>query len=110
MNHTALEILMKTRELIAEPEHWQQGMYASNRDGFGTAPSSPSAIKFCVVGAFSRATRGLETEAGREAKDILRKFLGWSSLIKYNDSHSHAEVLAALDGAIEQEKERNAKR
>ena len=107
MNDTALEILVMARELIAEPEHWQQGMFASNSTGFGTSASSPSAVKFCVVGAFSKVTGGFETDAGREAKDILRKFLGWSSLIEYNDHHSHAEVLAALDGAIKQEKERN---
>ena len=109
MNDTALEILATARELIAEPEHWQQGMYASNRDGFGTSASSPSAIKFCIMGALSRAAFSLdsEIEAVREAENILRGFLGVRSLVTYNDHHSHAEVLAALDGAIKQEKERN---
>ena len=110
MNDTALEILATARELIAEPEHWQQGMYASNRDGLGTAPTSPGAIKFCIIGAFSRVAWSLDTEADCEAKDVLRKFLGVRNLIEYNDRHSHAEVLAALDGAIEQEKEHNDSR
>jgi hypothetical protein len=90
---TALE---RTRALIATPEQWCQRDY-QNEIG-----------QFCLVGALCRVTgancyeiwhtdafRALETATGERMLTLS----GW------NDTHTHAEVLAAVDAAIQKAKE-----
>lgn len=90
-------LVQKARDLIADPKHWDQGNYAyRTKEGY----------VFCAVGALNRA-RSTERKP-REPDDwdglsTIARAMGFpdtESLIEFNDTHSHAEVLARFDRAI----------
>lgn len=99
------ENLIAARELISDPDRWCQVEYAKTIAGVVTGPLDPDAVCFCTIGALVRATRStvrdVEQDCGEGAiSKVLEKACG-SSVIRFNDTHSHAEVLAAFDRAIE---------
>jgi hypothetical protein len=114
-------ILIRARELIADPEHWTQHEHAQSNAGAPVSPFDPDAYCFCIDGALLRATaerRGeleeLQSTADLDAIDeiarvpeyalaysTLNNFLpGRVSPISFNDEHTHADVLALLDKAL----------
>jgi len=80
-------ILESARARISDERDWSQGEM-----------EDPSGAK-CVVQALFAAGGGL-TEC-----DLLATACGGSPM-KFNDSHSHAEVLGLLDSVIAEEKAR----
>jgi hypothetical protein len=49
------QILIRARELIADPEHWLQGDYAEDNLGIGVLPWDPDAYRRCLLGAVDAA-------------------------------------------------------
>lgn len=104
---TTLEILEKARELIATPEKWTQGALGRYEDGkiIGSARSVLLASTqgnvrcLCMLGACLVAEGNPIGVAlgSRELEDALEI----DAMDEFNDSHSHAEVLALFDNAIE---------
>lgn len=95
MKSTA-DILREARKLIERPEAWTQGVWARNAAGAEVEESSSDAVCWCSVGAIFRV-------APRQNYDVIRALAaltGGMSPIAFNDTHTHAEVLAALDKAI----------
>jgi hypothetical protein len=96
---TPSEILTAARELISVPERWTQGDYAKDKDGRSCLEDDEGAVCYCSVGAISKvrfssvALEFLAREAGGYIPD-------------FNDTHTHAEVIAAFDRAIAAAKER----
>lgn len=107
-SETATRILVKARELIAEPEHWVQGV---EREG----------DSFCSIGAIKEALRGAKYEDNSrfwvttvtdgwstlvDAKNLLRDSIyvqsGHRGISLYNDdlNRTHAEILHVFDDAI----------
>jgi len=97
---SAADVLVKARELIAEPARWTTGGFARDRRGDSTDWLSPTATCWCAAGAIaavdvvpgwrSEAVGALAHEAG-----VARGNVG-----VFNDSHSHAEVIALFDRTI----------
>ena len=83
-----LEILRNARKLIEKPEHWCHMFLARDRASFPVDPASPSACRWCLVGAIRRV--------GGPVPTILQLNL----LSIANDRMTHPEVLAWLDRAI----------
>ena len=89
------EILIAARELISVPDQWTQRIYARDKDGKSNWIHSSESVCFCSSGAIRRVSRFdyassmtfLVEEMGGEVTD-------------YNDTHTHAEVIAAFDRAI----------
>jgi hypothetical protein len=79
-------ILIAARERIEDPENWCQRDLTRGK-------------AMCAYAALSRAS-GTETEACRAAFDLLVKGMNAWSVSEWNDTHTHAEVLAAFDRAI----------
>lgn len=82
---------MKAYQLIEKPQDWTTGTYAKDKDGNECDPQGQHAICFCVMGAFKRCY-------GHEWGAPYDTFI---SSIKegaahFNDTHTHAEVLAKL--------------
>lgn len=106
------EVLQRARELIADENNWCQGVYALNRHGRIVNVEDRFAVRFCMNGALARAA-GLsinEVEKG-EIMRHLRPFLNGNNLHfahRFNDTHAHAEVLAAFDKAISSLHERES--
>jgi hypothetical protein len=92
---TALDVLKAARERISDPKRWCKGVYFD-----------PATNQCCMQGAVWHASepslaRGLASEA-------LRK-LAQTSLPAFNDTHTHAEVLALFDEAIAAEQAKETK-
>ena len=96
---TALQILIAGRAVIALPEHWTQGVLA--RDAFGnkTTEDSCRAVCFCSKGALNQVVQTDWTDAFDCAFDALSGAMK-GDMFRFNDQHTHAEVLAAWDRAI----------
>lgn len=95
-------ILKAARDLIAKPENWIQGAYARSEDGRDTMPYDVSSTCFCSVGALFKAgadsfkfSELLPFEI-RDAFGVMKE----NDLVKFNDTHTHAEVLSLFSKAI----------
>lgn len=92
---TTLDILIGARKLIEKPENWlNRAPTGSNRN--------------CAATAIWK-TRGSKRDpdlerAGYQAYDALADAMGVKIVADFNDTHTHAEVLAAFDKAIEAER------
>ena len=102
---TTLDILKKGRELIADPARWITRTYAQSRYGADCNVLSNAATCFCSVGALCRAA-GMSVSVLEGYDGIpkapyraLQKAMG-DMPAEFNDTHSHALVLAAWDRAI----------
>ena len=88
---TTREVLQKARGLIADPAAWGQG---EDRDD-GT---------LCLLQAIDAACGGSPGWGDRFSPALarLRRHAG-PVVSEFNDTHTHAEVLAVLDSAIKEE-------
>ena len=91
---TTKEILIAARAIIAEEKNWAQEAYAKDKDGMFTGVGSSNAVCFCSIGAIRKITM-----EPFDAMGVLGSYMG-GSIIAFNDTHTHKEVLAAWDEAI----------
>ena len=113
-NTVVLKILQDARALISKPERWTQGAFARTVDGISVHAWSNHATRFDAVGALMRS---IDYAIGKQnhillvnnAVNALRAvmFIGdvgckhpVEAMFAYNDTHSHAYVLALFDSAI----------
>lgn len=73
---TTREFALEVRRLIANG--WTQGRWAADLGGAEVVPSSPTACRFCLQGAYIRAAMDLTDDA---AEVISRPF--WRDLVVY---------------------------
>ena len=93
---TISEHLAAARDLIKDPSGWTQGFFARDKSGNEVSVRDPSAVCFCASGAISRIPSSASRD--RVFRCLEEQMNGY--IPKFNDSHSHAEVLAAFDRAI----------
>lgn len=93
------EVLVKARELIADPERWVQHMNASTADRRMVASTSCDACKWCANGAVMKVAGTCWNENYLPAMRTLDQ-IGGGDIVHFNDTHTHAEVIAAFDRAI----------
>jgi hypothetical protein len=94
---TPSEILRKAKALIDTPEKWTKGSNARSMGGFKVSAYDESACKFCSIGALSKANNG-----DKRYSDIYY-YLDAAMVTRvsaFNDTHTHAEVMAKWDEAI----------
>lgn len=103
MSKTA-NLLRVARAFIEDPAHWTQGSYARNAEEKPTAIMSPSACKFCSLGALNRAWHSdIEFRTYHEmgaAVALNMAIAGHGTVANYNDTRTHAEVLKMFDEGI----------
>lgn len=116
MELTPTVVLEHARFLITHPEHWTQGAYARDKNGLWVFSWAPEAHCLCSLGALRAAAGHLsdafvaDFEVYEEAALLQEaaKQLGYggpTDTAHFNDNHTHAEVLAMFDKAIELSKE-----
>lgn len=106
-------ILIRARDLIANEECWTQHEYALSAEGGPVKPNSPSAVKFCSLGALAHAGRvpmedfeeyisffGTNWGIARKALEDVAVALGYQSIVDLNDQADHATVISAFNIAI----------
>ncbi len=84
----ARQILVEARAKIADPSNWTTD-----------AQKLTSAGPYCMVSACANACRGVWDNFHIIAK-VLAGAVGTTNVPEWNDTHTHAEVLAAFDKAI----------
>lgn len=106
---TVRDTLVQVRELLSDPRRWIQGWDAKNAEGMGEFPDDAHAVCWCLDGALGKVTvtadgcfTGRNYDKARGVLgDILQARFGDRSVITFNDTHKHEEVLSLLDEAIE---------
>lgn len=96
-----LTLLKKARHLISKEENWTKFAFAKDANGVETASKGNDAICWCSIGAMRKFV-GLDfcTDALGELMLAMPEDCR-QSVGAFNDSHTHAEVLALFDKAIE---------
>lgn len=85
-------------ELLADEKRWTQGEFAKTASGQGCVPHNPNAVCFCLWGAMTRVYQS--RDAHDKAVEKLQAVIGRHQRIaQFNDTHTHAEVLAAVKEA-----------
>jgi hypothetical protein len=51
---TVVTILQEARDLIADQSRWARGALAQDKDGNSVEPWSPTAVRWCALGAAKR--------------------------------------------------------
>jgi hypothetical protein len=103
---TELEVLKGARELLSDRKRWTKHAYARDLQSTPTNAKNPTACKWCLAGAFSKIS---VYEDYIKACDIITRAISsetkgiyvFKGLTIFNDTHTHREVLAILDKAIE---------
>ena len=97
MSTTTAEVLKQARALISDEANWTRNSYARTASGEPIGPSDTAACKFCSIGALVKYS-DWETAHG-DMLDLLA-YVMQAEVAEFNDTHTHAEVLAAFDAAI----------
>lgn len=105
---TAVEVLRKAKELIADPARWCQGKSACDEHGVVRSLKDQEAVAFCAEGALGRISDDpwryrlvpLMCQAARE--------LYCYDHIYVNDQLGHGAVMKVFDRAIELAEEADA--
>jgi hypothetical protein len=96
---TPLKTLKAARQLISDPAKWTQGEVARDKSGKGLDHAlSGGAVCWCSLGAIRKVVENYDDFD--EAYDILRDKGKIKQIANFNDTHTHAEVLALFDAAI----------
>ena len=105
-----LETLISARVLILNPNNWTQHVMARDAEGYRKNAQDNYACQFCSLGAIARMG-GVDFisdggEAVKGAVDALQSAMGMP-VARFNDNHTHKEVMAAWDNAIESLEKKN---
>lgn len=95
-----VELLTRARAIIENPQNWTKGEMARDAGGRLVVSHSPDAVCFCAVGALRRAAYELCIDRFPSFY-TLQKWCGTEPVPLFNDTHTHADVLALYDRAIE---------
>jgi hypothetical protein len=93
-----LEILKAARAKIEKPECWTQDFYARSASGKKVVARSPAAVCWCSYGALQSVMKAKLLPI--EIVLLLERPMH-GCIADFNDTHTHAEVLAAFDAAID---------
>lgn len=96
----ALSLARRVRELLSEPGRWTQGAEALDARGEPCRPSSTRAVRWCLTGAADREGDIHDRVALYEQMHLCMG-MPWIAISAWNDTHTHADVLALLDRVIE---------
>jgi len=100
-NIDVLSALMAARMLISDGESWTQGTYAKDKSGIGAITTSEHACSWCAYGAVL-AVIGQAMPWPKVGCAVYELSVTANDLItRFNDTHTHAEVLDAFDATIE---------
>lgn len=108
------QVLKDAKALIADESHWTQGTSARDKDGWPLSDNaSPAAVCWCSIGALARvadtgpaapfhlyptARYYLNAAAAKAAAPGSHS---GKSIVNFNDTHTHAEVMEVWNKAIQ---------
>jgi hypothetical protein len=104
MTLTVIGALQGARQRIAQPEDWTQGALARTSGGRAVRPLAHNAVRVCLYGALIQVIQprdGASEILLGDCASALYAVTGLHAVGDFNDTHTHAEVLAGLDATIE---------
>ena len=102
-----IDILREARAIISDESCWTQGEFARDAQGRAVPPVHYAAVRWCIIGACAVALSNHGVmRLGPECEDAIQKAnpdISFRGLQEWQDNphRSHAEVLRAIDNAIE---------
>lgn len=96
MNPAHAKKILEAKEKITPEGAWTQYVYARHEDGREIYWHSPAAAKWCAIGAI-RAVNG-DHLLEQFLSDVTNRRKGMP-VHRFNDSHTHGEVLSVFDEA-----------
>jgi hypothetical protein len=102
MDAMTRQILEQARALLTDPDRWTQRSAARTATGMVCDTKSRQAVCWCAVGAIDRyaPTLGVWSAGLREMRALILARGEEQDLADFNDSHTHAEVLALFAQAL----------
>lgn len=101
---TVLEVLVKARERISDPEKWTQGAFGRDPEGEARGIGDNGACRWCAAGAIYMNDGDLELDGAIAALERLVEAPPPTAmdgpLAYFNDTSTHEEVLTLFDRAI----------
>ncbi len=97
---TPLETLKAARDLISDPAKWTQGELARDADGEQVPPLDDNATCWCSIGAMRKVCGPKANFYDGAFRRLYFKVPSKGAVSEFNDTHTHAEVLALFDAAI----------
>lgn len=110
------DFMIGAKALIEDESSWTTRWFARDADGVAVRSMDDKAVCFCSLGAIERFA-GWELGCdplinGRnltqDAQELLTTVMGGLLVEEYNDAHTHKEVMAMWDEAIEVAKQAEA--
>lgn len=94
--------LQQVRDLLADPQRWTQEYCGRDANGDAITVPTDKAVCFCLMGAIFQTQGTASSQRVHEIGDHLNDspLLEGVSYIRFNDTHTHGEVLALLDERI----------
>lgn len=102
-----IEIFQNVKNRIYDPSNWWQGADGADRLGRSVEALNARACRWCARGAVQVETDGLEPSLVILSLKLLNAATAksrdsYETLVDFNDTSDHQEVLALLDWIIEQ--------
>jgi hypothetical protein len=112
---TTADILRAAKALIAEPDKWVQGYFATNKDGEHVGWHTEAACAWCADGALLAATNSPTIPRWGSCDALIDAIPsdftmgpGLNPIVAYNDApeRTHAEIMEWFDRAIANEEKK----
>lgn len=107
---TIYETLVAAKNLISNPDNWTQEAVARDSHGADTYSLNTDAVCWCSIGALHKVTKNnslVITSAAKHLRFVLeQEHKDYDGIAHFNDSHTHAEVMAFWNKAIAAAKEK----
>jgi hypothetical protein len=99
---TIIEILEKARAIHAEGSYrWTRKYFATTAEGIPVADSSTWATRWDMLGAIGRASQASsDSDRRRDACSVLRACVPNGNLMRFTETATYEQVMAAWDAAI----------
>jgi len=88
-------LLRAMYNLLKDPKHWTQHVFAMTKDGHYTKFDHKNACSWCLVGSY-RALSDNGAQRNRAINKIYEEIGCASSLAGFNDTNSHETVIKML--------------
>lgn len=100
----AKQIFKAAKAMIADRRAWYPGLEKFNETLFSDLDMGESIEANCMLTAVAKTARaaGLNDFRTQDLYDHMKKFTDGYAIHYWNDTHSHAEVMAKMDEIIDQ--------
>jgi hypothetical protein len=126
MHRSQMDLMLeRTGELLSNPKRWARRVGARNAKGRKCDPLSAEAVRWCLTCALFKAAYELTEDrdrAGKMAMQCAGSRLGFAGIVDdegeltcqaaelFNDLATHAEVLGAVNAALEKRRRGRCRR